>query len=604
MPSSPFLFHSGFGVIASISVLTLLASLLTLIASTFLLWRYRRTVARLMSAQATGAERGVTTGLQSAPASKLASGESVPAKARPVSFSPENRLADRLYRLTISEPRRHACKYALAGVLFALLMGLCGFFAFSQTQINYLRAAAHPFQFLFVFWIFAWPIVLTTNIVGASSERNRWLILLSYFAVLVMVGGLIAAMPTEASVQAGNVILPAWSGETPIRLVSKWSLFNLPPTLLFITFRQRHVRAVAPLVLSFMTIVSIGVLSIIAAAFIFKEASVAAITFVSKTLGVSEITAVGGYFLLLFIVACLLFGLLGWRLVAWMRSGYEQKTLSDQTLGIDALWLIFASFYAAILAFAGPGWALAAPVAFLIFKIVVSVGNKKLHSKSDGPHHDPALLVLRVFSIGKRSELLFDAVTKHWRYVGDVRLIAGTDLALSTVAPHQFLAFVSGKLNQLFVRSEAAIDRTLSELDIRRDADGRFRINDLFCHANTWQSALSALARSTDVVLMDLRNLAENNAGCVFEIRQLLNAVSLGRLVFVVDDTTDKSFLKRTLADTWCELRPDSPNVELSSSALQPFELKSLGHRELQNLLLQLCIAAGRRNYVGHPVVG
>jgi len=105
-------------------------------------------------------------------------------------------------------------------------------------------------------------------------------------------------------------------------------------------------------------------------------------------------------------------------------------------------------------------------------------------------------------------------------------------------------------------------------------------------------------------VLMDLRNLAENNAGCVFEIRQLLNAVSLGRLVFVVDDTTDKSFLKRTLADTWCELRPDSPNVELSSSALQPFELKSLGHRELQNLLLQLCIAAGRRNYVGHPVVG
>ena len=389
MPSSPFLFHSGFGVIASISVLTLLASLLTLIASTFLLWRYRRTVARLMSAQATGAERGVTTGLQSAPASKLASGESVPAKARPVSFSPENRLADRLYRLTISEPRRHACKYALAGVLFALLMGLCGFFAFSQTQINYLRAAAHPFQFLFVFWIFAWPIVLTTNIVGASSERNRWLILLSYFAVLVMVGGLIAAMPTEASVQAGNVILPAWSGETPIRLVSKWSLFNLPPTLLFITFRQRHVRAVAPLVLSFMTIVSIGVLSIIAAAFIFKEASVAAITFVSKTLGVSEITAVGGYFLLLFIVACLLFGLLGWRLVAWMRSGYEQKTLSDQTLGIDALWLIFASFYAAILAFAGPGWALAAPVAFLIFKIVVSVGNKKLHSKSDGPHQIP-----------------------------------------------------------------------------------------------------------------------------------------------------------------------------------------------------------------------
>jgi len=210
MPSSPFLFHSGLGVIAAISVLTLAASVLTLIASTFLLWRYRRTVARLMSAQAGEAEHRITRGAQSETPSALALEESDSVKPKLISFSPENHLADHLYRLTISEPRRHACKYAVAGVLFALLMGLSGFFAFSQTQINYLRAAAHPLQFLFMFWTFVWPIVLTTNIVAAASQRNRWLAVLSYFAVLLALGGLVALTPTEASFQAVNVTLPAW----------------------------------------------------------------------------------------------------------------------------------------------------------------------------------------------------------------------------------------------------------------------------------------------------------------------------------------------------------------------------------------------------------
>jgi hypothetical protein len=43
--------------------------------------------------------------------------------------------------------------------------------------------------------------------------------------------------------------------------------------------------------------------------------------------------------------------------------------------------------------------------------------------------------VLRVFALGKRSEALFEALSRPWRYIGSVSLIAGEDLALSTVAP-------------------------------------------------------------------------------------------------------------------------------------------------------------------------
>lgn len=573
--SSSFSFHTGLGVITAITVLGLIASLLTLIASIFILWRYRRAVARFMLAQ---------------------SGESAlaPEHARAVqswrsSSSIENCAPDCLLHLMIFEPRRRACRYALAGLLFAMLMGLSGFFAFSQAQINPLRAAAHPLQLLLWVWTFAWPIVLTIHIVAAAGQGQRWLIVLGYFLVLVALGGLVALTLTEAGVQVGNVTLPAWSGESPIRLAAKWSLFNMVPTLLFIIFRHRRLRAVAPLVLSFMTVMSAGVLGIMVTAYIYREAPVKAL---SQMLGASVLAASSAYFVLIFVVACLLFGALGWSLLVWLRTAYLHKTVSDQSLAIDALWLIFSAYYAAVLAFAGPGWALAALLAFCIFRIAIGAGDKRRRSGIDHGRRAPALLVLRVFSLGKRSALLFDTVAQHWRDIGNVQLIAGTDLALSTVAPHRFLAFVGGKLSSLFIRSAATLDSALAELDAGRDADGRFRINDFFCHADTWQAVLSRLIGSTDVVLMDLRGFAQGNAGCIFEIKALLDAVPLARMVFVVDDTTDKDFLQKTWLESWRDLRSDSPNFASSLASLQPFHLRSAGHREIGKLLRQVCAGA------------
>jgi hypothetical protein len=246
-----------------------------------------------------------------------------------------------------------------------------------------------------------------------------------------------------------------------------------------------------------------------------------------------------------------------------------------------------------MLAFAGPGWALSAVAAFVIFKVAVRAGNRMLRQIPKNGVKTPDLLVLRVFSLGKRREVLFDAVTRHWRYIGNVYLIAGTDLALSTVAPHQFLAFLSGRLDRLFVRGEMTLERSLRALDPRRDADGRFRINDFFCHADTWQRVLLRLLKSTDVVMMDLRNFAKNNAGCVFEIKELVQRVPFERLVLIVDATTDKTFLDQVLGESHRELSDDSPNHGLSLSSVQKVDIRSLSNRALQNLLRKLCVAGG-----------
>ena len=585
MPSSLDLLVSGPVVYLVTALLSVVASLLTLIASTLLLRRYRRTVARLMSATARGTADRAPDPATPLPAPNASS---TPGAAR----HREPNLAERCFRASVDGPWRHARRYAAGGLLFATIVGWAAFQAFSQTQINPLRAATHPLQLLFLIWTFAWPVVLTANLVATTGWRKRCLVVMTYFAVLAMLGALLVLTPTEPAVQQGEVSVASWSGETPIRLLGKWIVFNLGPTLLVGMFRIRRVRAVAPLVLSFMTVVAAGLLAMVAAVWIYREPLGTVVTAVSGFLGLSFALTFVGCLLLLMVIACTSAALLGWCLLVWMRHAYLRKVISDQSLAIDAMWLVFATFYAAILIFVGPGWVLAVPVALAVFRMTVRTGNRSAASRAGVAEAGPALLVLRVFSLGQRSERLFELVSKYWRHIGNVQLIVGIDLATSTIAPHQFLAFVAGKLQGLFIDSSAAIERSAGQLDTRRDQDGRFRINDFYCHADTWQRVLVRLVSGSDAVLMDLRSFSPGNDGCVFEIKALLNAVPLERLLFVIDATTDKVFLNRTLAQACRELSSASPNVGLQSEAVQPFELESLRQNAIEELLRLLCTAA------------
>jgi hypothetical protein len=91
---------------------------------------------------------------------------------------------------------------------------------------------------------------------------------------------------------------------------------------------------------------------------------------------------------------------------------------------------------------------------------------------------------------------------------------------------------------------------------------------------------------------MDLRNLSSDNAGCVFEIRELLDTVPAERLVFVVDRSTDQAFLEQAWRAACKRLHDNSPNRGVAIPALQPYELPSVGYRQLQGLLRRLCAAA------------
>jgi hypothetical protein len=271
---------------------------------------------------------------------------------------------------------------------------------------------------------------------------------------------------------------------------------------------------------------------------------------------------------------------------------YRQKKTSVQSITMDAVWLLFGIFQSIGLIFEGERWFLISLLAFVVYKVVSWVGFSLLRNRLPTPQQKLNLLVLRVFSLGKRSERLFEVLAMYWRYIGNIRLIAGPDLATATMEPHEFLEFLSGKLARQFIDNAQTLDLRISKMDLAPDYDGQFRVNDFFCYDNTWRIVLSRLVVESDVVLMDVRGFSSQNAGCIFEITELINVMPLGKVLFIIDGTSDEPFLRQTIQQAWDHMKSTSPNRLSKSGLLRIFRFSGLHDQGLQQILQGLFIAA------------
>ena len=116
----------------------------------------------------------------------------------------------------------------------------------------------------------------------------------------------------------------------------------------------------------------------------------------------------------------------------------------------------------------------------------------------------------------------------------------GLWLVALLMEPDELFAFVSGRLQERFIGSVAALERRLGSLDLATDPDGRFRVNEFYCFDSTWQQALDGLVAQSEVVLMDLRGLRAGNLGSLHELRVLTRASHLHRIVVLFDESTDQ----------------------------------------------------------------
>ncbi len=539
----------------------LVAVILSAIISALLLRMYRRAVIRSMRTVGGAGAEPVATG-------ESGDGPVVPIGPLRVETLEGTAREDRsvlsaaLHADARQARLRNLAVHTAASAAFAATISICWMMG---------AGGIFPLRSLVVFWNVAWPGVVVLGWLLAAGGQERVRVVAAYGAVWLVVASLAVAANPESSLA---------------QLAGLWLILNLPPTLLLLGFMRRSVRAVGPLVLAFMVVAVFGsnlALSIAAGSDQLLWQIVGA--------GVAVGLGSGAILIAILLFGFAVLGAVGWWALRLVGRLYERGSISDQIVLADAVHLLFAVVAAIFLAFNGPGWVLGAAVAFVVYRLVATIGFSMIdRTASAGPV--PRLLLLRVFALGKRSERLFDALGARWRHAGMIRLIAGPDLATTTVEPHEFLDFVGGRLSRRFIDAPGALEQRLAEATGEPDPDGRHRVHDFFCHDDAWRMVLTRLVRESDAVLMDLRGFGARNAGCLWEIEELLNVAPLERVVLLVDRTTDETFLRESVANFWSALRPGSPNRSAGGKRLIIHRSTGSEGTDGASLMGELCSAA------------
>lgn len=389
-------------------------------------------------------------------------------------------------------------------VLCQLAAGLAYAISAASTRALFTQEARN-WQSLSLFVVlFLWPVIIAIALVAGHRLRDAALSCLAYAVLALLIGALTKRSAME--------MLIAWFG------------LNSVPTILVCLFLIRRVRAVGPMVLALVIALLFGVNM----AFFMLDGHVRIPSIIGDALGMNAATIV----LTVAALGMIIMLPVGAAALSGLGRLYRAHAISDQSLLVDAVWLLFIVDAALQSAFDNL-WAM--PVMFAAFAIYLAASRFAL--KIAFRSHPPArLLFLRVFALGPASERVFRNWSRAWRYAGSIRMIAGPDLASSTVEPHEFLEFISGRLDRHF-----DLDPASSVEDQSADFDGRFRIYESFCRDDRWKNTFLFYAAQCDAALIDLRAFTAKNAGAAFELEQLMDRFSPERIVILGDARTELS---------------------------------------------------------------
>ena len=536
------------------------ALLLTIPISWVLLKFYRRAVIRTMEKHANRSE--ITLPIEPTP-HKLPETELKINILDPLSSS-DHLSFSKYQKILLQAPGKASLVYLVAGLGYGAVM--------TWGTLVSGQMSARLITIFITLILFVWPVVLAVQFIAGTTSR-RWLQpILIYVGVYLLLTLLAIIINPDAKF---------------IELVALWGLINLPTSLFWWIVLNRRLRAVSPMVLVFMVLALTGSLILLEILLNNEQVQVLSAA-ILKPLGFG----LRGIMVVNILIGLLTFGVIGWFVLRWIRWQYQRQMISDQIITLDSLWLIFSITKGVELVFDGLIWVFVPLMAFLVYKALTVLGFRWLSRQNQLPD-SPCLLLLRVFSLGRRSEQLFRAVSTHWRYLGKIRLIAGPDLATTTIEPHEFLDYLSGNLGHNFIDRDEKLEKAIVNSIDSPDRDGRYRVEEFFCYGDTWQKVLIRLQQTCDVVLMDLRGFSLQNAGCIFEINTLIDHLPLDRVIFTIDDTTDRNFLQTSIQTAWQNLANDSPNRNSPDPAITLFEFHGHENLPLDRFLKTLCQAGG-----------
>ena len=490
----------------------------TPVLSLLVLWWYRRAVGRSM--------RGAARRRPAVPV-PVAVPEHAHVRARPAPVivldeahrpggrrgRPGDGTGDDPWRRARRRLRATVAVYAAAGLAFGLVVAV--------VRLTSGGTGIGPRNLLALTVLFAWPLVPTVLALVAATRAAQALAWAGYAMLLLLA--------------------TAGSGSTLAQTGTLIGIFLGPPALALLALSSRPVRAVGPFLAVPVLLATTGLL-------LWPET-----TLLTMRLGAAPDVGKA-----LGLLAAGLLGLAGFAHLSWTARQYARKRAGDQMLVISQWWFFAAAWQSVVLLPSGIRPALAVWAAYVAFRGVLAVGMR-LRPRPAGP--PCRLLLLLTFGARRRSEALLRSLGAHWRHVGTLSMIAGTDLVSAALEPHEFLDLLRGRLARRFIGSPGELRGRVAELDDQPDPDGRYRVGELFCHDDMWRAALQELLRHSDCILLDVRGFTRRHEGVTYEITQLAQMVPLSRVLVLVDDDTDQYFLRATLDRARTGIEPATPDA-------------------------------------------
>ena len=522
-------------------LVTLLVALpLSLALSALIAWRYRGAVRRLMRLAPSPSDSDSPMASMSEPPGMAALPEQLPALL-PASLQ--------------QRERRLALALALASVLIGTTAAWL-YLLVHQQGVNGIT----PMRLLLVCVVWCTPGLVLQAVILRWPLQRQLPVLLGWGTALVLLLALNSGGFRDDSLSLVlQFLVPAMLMIGP--------LFGVP-----------GLRAIAPYLFPVVALQCLAVIAAFNALAALVEHGSASIRFlVSLTGGVGLILLVG---LLALLWACMP----AHRLAQWLARLYRRQALSDLSYLFGASWLLVLTLELLPGFNSGGGGLppLLPLMAWLWIPVLFCWLPRLLPAPPPG-FRPPCLLVLRVFRRGGAMAWLFDHVVQRWRLCGPVMLITAADLASRTVEPHELVAFVEGRLQDRYIGSAEQLHSQLAQIQDQPDHDGRWRVQEFCCYANSWKSTLDALLSRSDAVLMDLRGFSSRNAGCSYELQRIGQSRHLGSAVLLVDRHTDRVAVDEALGEHpaaaitlhGAEQRRVAASSVVLASLLQPFPTPS-----------------------------
>lgn len=248
----------------------------------------------------------------------------------------------------------------------------------------------------------------------------------------------------------------------------------------------------------------------------------------------------------------------GWRTLMGLAARYAAKRFSDVQLALGTYWAILTVFMIGsvlrdpvfVFGSARPKWIAVGIVAlWLLWRWLQSMALQRV-IRTAGPSIG-ALLLLRVFKPSGRSQAFTDRFFSYWRFAAPVWMIAGPDLAGAYLEPNEFFDYLRGRLREHFVADPDEAAKRVEALDSLRDPDGRFRVNEVCCTADTWRPTVLEMMARAGVILLDLREYSERRRGTRYELAEVLRRAPLKKVLVLVNANDDVTRLRAEIDSIW-----------------------------------------------------